>query len=650
MADININDLVKQAEAAGAAKDKSTGAPQPKLKPGQYVVQEINIFGIDKTLPSGFVNVVYNRDGSQDGYVKNGKVAPLFIQEEGQSIGEYPISKGAPKQNDNQSKINSVASFQYAKHLEGVAAQEYQDLQAKAEIISRGASNPGDKQALEQAAKNYQSTITAIQSAYEKSGVVQGSVNLDVTGKLKEGTTYIDPTQPQATLQVVQPGGKTSAPAPNQSALGTTDEQSVRIANTLATNADAAAQQAVKDAASVSNVTNNMVNSGLKAAGGTPVSTPVSTPTDTSAGAGSGSAGTSTGGGDYKTVKGVLNYQGNPFTGRYQGIYYAEGKVETTDQIKQDFIAKYGQQAKFIMSVPELGGPGGLLDQAIKTNMAPAAFTAAFQNTTWAQTHPGDAGLAEIKRVSTPELYNKDYNTAYDRVQGLASQLGVTLTPQQLGQKVADNSLQTVQNVDQNAVNNGQDITNWVLQNPTASDAQITKRLAQYAAIDPNAQGGALKAQSVALQQLAQQYGVYGQYSPDGKSTDFFDKQALGIAQGTSDQNTLENQFRTSAMNTYKPFADQIKAGAKVSDLASPYVNSLSSLLEVSPADVQLGAASGYGAMVSKAMVGDANGTPTNLYDFANQVRSQPQWLNTQNAHTTILGGIDQLINKMGLG
>ena len=106
--------------------------------------------------------------------------------------------------------------------------------------------------------------------------------------------------------------------------------------------------------------------------------------------------------------------------------------------------------------------------------------------------------------------------------------------------------------------------------------------------------------------------------------------------------------YKTAAVNTYKPFADQINAGMKVSDLASPYINTLSNLLEVSPSDINLGASSGYGAMISKAMMGDANGQVTNPYDFANQVRSQPEWLNTQNAHQTILGGVNQLISKMG--
>jgi hypothetical protein len=477
----------------------------------------------------------------------------------------------------------------------------------------------------------------------------QASGEQDYNNPNNPGGTF----NPKAGPQVIQAGGKTSAP--DQPALGTTDEQSVRIANTLATNADAAAQAAVKDAASVPGVTKQMVNSGLAAAGGKTANTAASSG-GAGAGAGSGSstaAGTSTGGGDYKTVKGVLNFQGNPFTGRYQGTYYANGKVETPDQIKQDFIAKYGQQAKFIMSVPELGGPGGLLDQAIKNDWGKDQFTTQFANTQWAQTHPGDIGLAEIKRISAPEQYNTDYNAAQTRIASIAKSLGMSLTPQQLGQQV---DIKSTPALDQNAVDSGQDMTNWLMQHPNATDADITKQMANYGTIDPTTgPGGLIRQFSTNLQSLAQQYGVYGQFSPDGTSKNF-EQKALEEAAGGANLNDpatmqkYEQMYKTAAINTYKPFADQINAGAKVSDLASPYVNTIQSLLEVSPADVQLGGATGYGAMVSKAMAGDANGTPTNLYDFANQVRSQPEWLKTQNAHTTILGGIDQLINKMGLG
>jgi len=355
---------------------------------------------------------------------------------------------------------------------------------------------------------------------------------------------------------------------------------------------------------------------------------------------------------NYVTKNGVLSYNSNPFTGEYQGKYYANGKLETADQIKADFLQKYGEQAKFIASVPELGGPGGLLDQAVKNNWSAATWATQFANTKWAAAHPGDIGLAEIKRISTPSEYNTEYNAAQNRISTVAASLGIKLTPAQLGQQVTD--INSPVPLDQNAVNSGQDMTNWLMQHPNATDLQIQQQMAKYGTIDPTTgPGGAIKQLSSNLQSLAQQYGVYGQFSPDGTSKSFDNYATQQVAAGANISDpaiatTAEQMYKTAAINTYKPFADQINAGMKVSDLASPYINTLSSLLEVSPSDIQLGSASGYGSMISKAMMGDANGQPTNPYDFANQVRSQPEWLNTQNAHQTILGGVNQLISKMG--
>ena len=355
-------------------------------------------------------------------------------------------------------------------------------------------------------------------------------------------------------------------------------------------------------------------------------------------------------GGNYTTVKGVLSYQGNPFTGEYQGKYYNQGKIETPAQVKADFMAKYGEQAKFIASVPELGN---LLTTAIAQNWAPTQWATQFANTQWAQQHPGDIGLAEIKRISAPEQYNTEYNAVQSRVASLAESLGIKLTPQQLGSQV---DIKTPPTLDQNAVASGQDMTNWLMQHPNASDAQITQQMAKYGTIDPTTgPGGTLKQFSNNLQNLAQQYGVLGQVSTDGTSKVFDNLAATEAAAGgnISDPAILakyENQYRTQAMATYKPFADQIANGAKVSDLASPYLSTYASLMEVSPSDIQLGALTGPGAMVSKALTGDANGQVVNPYDFASQVRSQPAWLNTQNAHATVNSAADYMISKMGMG
>ena len=87
--------------------------------------------------------------------------------------------------------------------------------------------------------------------------------------------------------------------------------------------------------------------------------------------------------------------------------------------------------------------------------------------------------------------------------------------------------------------------------------------------------------------------------------------------------------------------------------MAAPYINTLSNLLEVvDPSQIDLGSPTGYGAMITKALRGNndpKNPIPMDLSTFQNQIRSLPQWLNTQNAKTNILNSGVQLLKTFGL-
>ena len=106
--------------------------------------------------------------------------------------------------------------------------------------------------------------------------------------------------------------------------------------------------------------------------------------------------------------------------------------------------------------------------------------------------------------------------------------------------------------------------------------------------------------------------------------------------------------MRNVAANIYKPFAQQIKDGYSVSDLASPYTSAVANLLEVSPTSVDLGATTGYGSLVTKALQGDGT-NPMNLDAFTTQVKQQPQWLNTKNARDSLMGTASTMLRNFGL-
>ena len=620
-------EIVANAENANVQSSQATNPVNkiPQLATGQSTQSTFNINSFDPRFPTGFVTIVTDKNDNPVGYIKNGKVVPLL--EPGYSLAEVQAQKDAKnapiqaaKNKLESTKSSQTSSFNYAQSLQQTAEQEYQQMLTSAQIVSRGEAMPEQKTELENYAKEYASTMAAIKSAYQKSGAVQGELNLEPTGKLAQGVTYIDPLKPEIGPQTVTKQGIVTQTAPipagtnaGPNAVVANNQKIATIKPSVTPPVDPAAATAATIAAAIAKAN----------------------------------------GGNYTTSKGILSLNNNPYSGEYQGKYYANGKLETTAQIKADFLSKYGEQAKFIASVPELGN---LLTTAIAQNWAPTQWATQFANTQWAQQHPGDIGLAEIQRISAPSEYALKYNTAQNHIASLAASTGMKLTSQQLGAQITDPTKTTSVALDQEAVNGGQDLTNWLMQNPNASDAQIIQQMAKYGTIDPaTGPGGNVKTFSNSLQSLAQQYGVLGQVSTDGTSKVFDNLAVKEAASGAnlSDPAVLakyENQYKTQAMATYKPFADQIANGAKVSDLASPYLNTYASLMEVSPSDIQLGALTGPGAMVSKALIGDANGQIVNPYDFASQVRSQPAWLNTQNAHATVNSAADYMISKMGMG
>jgi len=354
---------------------------------------------------------------------------------------------------------------------------------------------------------------------------------------------------------------------------------------------------------------------------------------------------------DFKMVKGVFTYNGKAYTGSdpKTNKYYVKGKLQSDADIKNDFIKNYGAQAALILAVPELST---LVTQAVKSNYTKDQYGAAFLNTTWAKQHPGSIGTAEIQRLSDPSGYNIAYNRKQAHAQQLANELGANFDSSLIGSQIDTANINNADatKFDQAAVTAGKaDITTWMMQNPDATDAEIQQHMAKAmlnsGAVSATTSGTIFNtAQSLAS--IAQQYGQSGLYNQG-----MLNSYAANVAAGTQgyDVNTFMEQQKQNAMNIYKPFANQISAGATVSSLADPYVNTIQNLLEVSPSDVQLGATTGYGAMVSKAMMGDGT-TAVDPLSFANTVRSQPEWLNTKNAQSTLLGNANSIIQKMGLG
>lgn len=600
-----------------------------KLAKGQYVSSVLNP-GLDKSMPIGSVDVVYNADGSMAGFLRGQtfynpgeKVpeskkasAPKINATEGSSLKEKTDQANLKGQLDIQNNLAQQASNDMSGYR--IDTPEYADAKKRYESAQKKIQEfqPKYDALTQQIAAKEASASTAKQANKATSDAQQAQAKADELA----ARAADQPSNPDLQKQAQDAKVAADKLKTTQGPVGT---------NTGLTPAPFGGMQ--NEQGAVQNV---------KGTAPAPVtSKPVSTGTS-----GTNTSSGTSGGGQYSSKGGVLSYNGQPFSGQYQGKFYSQGKLETPDQVKQDFLANYGVQAALVASDPELSA---LLTKAIANNYSPARWGVEFQNTQWAKSRTAAQQLSETQRLSKPVMYAESYNNARQRAITLANSLGFDLTETQMGAPIDPAAAQTVHTKDAT----GQNLAEWIVaNNPT--DQALQAHLAQVGKINTTLIGGQVQTYAQQLKQQAMNLGLSNYMLPNNTNGDFFTQSAKGIISGTTSLQEQQQYLINEAKKIFPAYAKQLDAGISVTSLAAPYINSLTNLLETTPDQVDLSQQSGYGAMITKALQGNNdpnNPVPMDLGTFANQVRALPQWMNTSNAKTTIMDSGTQFLKSMGL-
>jgi hypothetical protein len=120
------------------------------------------------------------------------------------------------------------------------------------------------------------------------------------------------------------------------------------------------------------------------------------------------------------------------------------------------------------------------------------------------------------------------------------------------------------------------------------------------------------------------------------------------IVRGNASTEQYETMVRDLAAKTFSVYGEQIKAGMNLKDLASPYIQSMSQILELNPGSLDL-----FDPTVRKAMAGttDDKGQPVamSITDFENSLRNDRRWQYTKQAKDTATGFANALGRMWGL-
>jgi hypothetical protein len=127
----------------------------------------------------------------------------------------------------------------------------------------------------------------------------------------------------------------------------------------------------------------------------------------------------------------------------------------------------------------------------------------------------------------------------------------------------------------------------------------------------------------VALKNFAADNGIL---LSDSAATSY----ANSIVTNVIDENTAFNALRESAAEAFPALADKIKAGINLKTLADPYIQSMSSILEIPGSGIDLFDPKIRGALAYTLPDGKV-GTRS-IYDFEKELRKDPRWQYTNNA------------------
>lgn len=290
---------------------------------------------------------------------------------------------------------------------------------------------------------------------------------------------------------------------------------------------------------------------------------------------------------------------------------------DAADPTGTDYQSALGQWAPLLTEVPELKG---LLQQAIQGSWSTAHFEQQVQQSQWWRTHSDEAKTLIGMQSTDPGEYSAQVNSSKLTVEQAAKTLGVTLSAAQI-QSLGLDSLMSGWNSD-----------------------ELNSQIASYL----NGSSPLAGTYANNYQQLQQIYSDYG--LPVNDAT--LRSRAQQVTENAAALDTYKTQAINSAKGLYPALGEQLDSGLTVKDIADPYIQTEANLLEINPDNVGL-----TDPLVKKALQGTvtttggkSSATSTPLYQFEQQVRSDPRWQFTQNATDTISSALLKVGSDFGFG
>jgi hypothetical protein len=287
---------------------------------------------------------------------------------------------------------------------------------------------------------------------------------------------------------------------------------------------------------------------------------------------------------------------------------------KTVVKTEADWMAEYATKAALIDSNPELKA---LFNKAVAEKWLPAKFKAAFESSKWYNDNGVTWRLAETARLSDPGTWNAALLQVKNDIVQSAKDMGFELNSTDID-KLASDTLYL-------SWNKGVDTA--LLKQHVAATGRITGTGGESATLMQKFKNTAAS--------MGMEYG-----------DDWFSNAAQGSLSGTSNVDYYNKKIIDDAKSKYGAFADQIDAGQTVESIASPYIQSMARILELSPTDINLN-----DETIKQALQGfDAQNKPVAkpVWAFERELKQDDRYFKTNKSVQDMTGLASEIARQFG--
>lgn len=292
----------------------------------------------------------------------------------------------------------------------------------------------------------------------------------------------------------------------------------------------------------------------------------------------------------------------------------------TPDKLnKRELAAEYGYAWKMIKAVPELRK---LFMEAFNNpdgQWTEKKFGLAIKDTKWYGKNAEWAREALIAQSVGGADWKADIEEAKQKIQDESVRLGIDLSDEEMDD-YAERYI----------------FEGW-------GRAERTKFMTEALGEKVGAEGAELAGTSANIADTLKQIAVQNGLKYDDT---FYADQARQVALGMQTADDAKRRVREEAASAWPTYAEQIRAGADARTLASSYINTYAKVMEKDPNSIMLD-----DPVLREAMTGvddKGNFKPMGLWEFEQNLRKKPEWMNTKQGQDTTVGVGTGILRRMG--